>query len=564
MVYFTRLRQRISPLRGGSVYLGGGRYLVLFLAFLLAGCLVLIRFITYNLSSSPVENNRIPPDVAARPDIVDRNGLLLATDIQTFSLYADPRKILDPDEAVELLLTILPNLNAKDLYKKLTSGSSFAWIERGLTPSQKRSIFKLGIPGIAFRTEIRRFYPAGRQIAHVVGLVDIDNNGIGGIEKYIDTSGLSILRAQGLIKRANLEKVSLSLDLRVQSLVHNIVESSLAKFQAIAAGAVILDIATGEVLALVSIPDYDPNTPASALKAENLNRMTAGVYEMGSTMKSFTTAMTLDTDGFGLNSIFDASKPLVFGKQVIHDYHGKNRPLKLWEVFIYSSNIGSAQEVKAVGIEQQKNFLSKLGLLSKLQTELPEVATPIVPKVWREVNAATISFGHGLATTPLQTAVAAAALVNGGYLLKPTFLKQERAEPKTVGTQVIKASTSEKMRYLDWLNGNVGSGKLARVAGYRVGGKTGTAEKVVNGKYVSSLRFNSYLASFPIDAPRYLVLTIIDEPKKFENDLSATAAYNAGRMAAEIIERTAFYLGVLPDATKEGVPPILPNEEKPQ
>lgn len=557
--------QIVSPLTSQKIYYGHGRLLFIVIIF---GCMALLsmgRLVSYcffnNLSNSPKE---LTQDVAARPDIIDRNGRLLATDIRTYSLYADPRQIFDPNETVELLVGALPQLNTRDTYNKLTSHSAFVWIERGLSPQKRQEILNLGIPGLGFRSEIRRFYPAGNITSHVVGLVDIDNYGIAGIEKYIDQNGLSVLRANGLVNQKNLKPLRLSLDLRVQTIVHEVVDTALKKYKAIAAGAVVLNIHTGEVISLVSVPDYDPNKPSQAFQPDKLNRISAGVYEMGSTMKSFTTAMALDSNKFNLNSLFDASEPIRFGNQTIHDYHGKNRILKLWEVFIYSSNIGSVREVQALGIPYQEEFLKRLGILDRLQTELPESASPIFPRVWKPVNSATIAFGHGLATTPLQTAAGDAALLNGGYWIKPTFLVQSASKAQETAKRVVQTSTSDKMRYLDWLNGNLGSGRLARVWGYRVGGKTGTAEKVVNGKYSNNVRFNAYLAAFPIEAPQYVVLTIIDEPKKVAPDPSATAAFNAGRMAGDIIRRAAFYLGVSPDPSKEGRPPFLTEEEKPK
>ncbi|MHC1548438.1 peptidoglycan D,D-transpeptidase FtsI family protein [Phyllobacterium sp. K27] len=501
--------------------------------------------------------------LAARPDILDRNGEVLATDIKTNSLYAEPKRIIDPDEAIELLSTVLPDLNFEQTYSRLKSKAGFAWLKRGLTPQQKSQIMALGIPGIGFRTEKARFYPGGPTASHILGLVNIDNQGIAGMEKYIDDHGLSDLRDAGLADSRSLEPVKLSIDLRVQHVVRDVVVQAMQKYSAIAAGAVVLSVRTGEVLAMASAPDFDPNNPYNALEKDRLNRMSAGAYEMGSTIKSFTTAMALDSGKVNLQSTFDARRPITIGRQTIRDFHGKGRVLTLPEVFIYSSNIGSAKEADVVGIDGHREFLHRMGLLDRMVTELPEVARPMEPKVWKKVHSITIAFGHGMATTPLQTAVGAAALMNGGRLMPPTFLPRTIEEANKVAKQVVSEKTSEDMRYLYRLNaekGSGGSGNRATVPGYRVGGKTGTAEKVVNGRYSKDVRFNAFVAAFPIDKPEYVVLTIVDEPKAEAGKIGATAGYNAAPMVQEIIRRSATFLGVQPDFNEEQISaPMMVN-----
>ncbi|WP_439272072.1 peptidoglycan D,D-transpeptidase FtsI family protein [Pseudochrobactrum sp. HB0163] len=516
------------------------------------------RLIYYGLQGGDDEGYRAAAasTLASRPDIVDRNGEVLATDIKTASLYAEPRKIADPDETLELLATVLPNLDWESTYRKLKSGAGFVWIQRGLTPRQQSQIMALGVPGIGFRTEKSRFYPGGPTASHILGLVNIDNQGIAGMEKYIDSQGLSDLRQAGLAQPENLEPFRLSIDLRVQHIMRDELVQAIAKYRAIAAGAVVLNAKTGEVVAMASVPDFDPNNPYNALEKDRLNRMSAGTYEMGSTIKSFTTAMALDSGKFNLDSKFDATRPITIGRQTIRDFHGKARWLTLAEVFIYSSNIGSGKEADAVGIEGHRAFLKRLGLLNRMHTELPEVARPVEPRVWKKVHSITISFGHGMMTTPLQTAVAAAALMNGGKLIPPTFLPRTEAQANAIATQVLKPKTSDDMRYLYRLNAEIGSGRRAEVKGYRVGGKTGTAEKVINGRYSKDVRFNAFLAAFPMDDPTYIVLTIIDEPKPEEGKFSATAGLNAAPMVANIIRRSASFLGVQPDFAKDA-PPIL-------
>ena len=484
---------------------------------------------------------------ASRPDIVDRNGEVLATDIKTASLFAEPRRIVDADEVIEKMSTVLPDIEVEQTYHKLKSGAGFVWLKRQLTPRQQNDIMQLGLPGIGFRTEKRRFYPGGETASHILGLTNIDNKGIAGIEKYIDDQGLADLQASGLAIAKDLKPFKLSMDIRVQHIVHDEIKQAMERYHAIAAGAVVLSVKTGEVLAMASVPDYDPNNPFNAHDKDRLNRMSAGLYEMGSTFKSFTTAMALDSGKVTLESTFDASRPIRIGSQTINDFHGKGRVLTVPEVFIYSSNIGSAKEADVVGIEGHREFLHRLGLLDRMDTELPEVARPTEPKVWKKVHSITVAFGHGVSTTPLQTAVASAALMNGGYLMDPTFLKRSEEEAMASAKKVIEDQTSADMRYLYALNAEKGSGKNARVPGYRVGGKTGTAEKVVNGRYSSSVRFNAFVASFPMDDPQYIVLSIIDEPKPEKPGMGATAGSNAAPIVANIIRRAGALLGVKPE-----------------
>ena len=484
---------------------------------------------------------------ASRPDIVDRNGEVLATDINTASLYAEPRRIVDADEALEKLLTVLPDLNIEQTYNRLQSDAGFIWLRRQLSPRQQQAIMQLGIPGIGFRTEKRRFYPGGTTASHIVGLVNVDNKGIAGMEKYIDDQGLADLQATGLAVAKDLEPVRLSIDLRVQHVVRDEIVRAMESYRALSAGAVVMDVRTGEVLAMASVPDFDPNNPYNAHDKDRLNRMSAGVYEMGSTIKSFTTAMALDSGKVTMESRFDATRPIVVGGRRIRDFHGKGRVLTVPEVFIYSSNIGSAKEADVVGIEGHREFLYRLGLLSRMDTELPEVARPTEPKVWKKVHSITAAFGHGFSTTPLQTAVGVSALVNGGYLMPPTFLIRNQDQAMASATKVVQDYTVQAMRYLYNLNAEKGSGRRGTVPGYRVGGKTGTAEKVVNGRYSSEKNFNAFVAVFPMDNPQYIVLTVIDEPKLENSSRSATAGVTAAPIASNIIRRSAAMLGVKPD-----------------
>ncbi|WP_287740809.1 penicillin-binding protein 2 [Methylobacterium sp.] len=486
---------------------------------------------------------------AIRPDIVDRNGEILATDIRTVSLFAEPKNIYDKDEAVELLTAVLPGLNARELREKLSSKKGFVWVKREITPKQQAEVHRLGIPGIGFLPDHKRVYPNGVAAAHVLGFANLDNVGIAGIEKYIDKSGLKDLNSLGFIQRAaDLAPVRLSLDLRAQHAVRDELVKGMEHFRAKAAAGLILDVVTGEVIALVSLPDFDPNEPADALHPDRINRMNVGVYEMGSTFKAVTTAMAIDSGKFTINSTFDtAGGVLRYGRQVIHEYHGTGRVLTVPEVFIHSSNIGSAKMALGVGVPGHKAFLKKMGLLDRMRTELPESAEPIVPARWSEINTITIAFGHGLAVAPIQAAAAVAALANGGELVTPTFLKRSEAEAHEKGARVISPQTSEALRFIMRMNAVHGSAKKSAIPGYFIGGKTGTAEKVINGRYAKNRLFTTFMAISPADKPRYLFLTIMDEPQPAPETFGyATAAWNSGTITGRIIERVGPVLGIPP------------------
>lgn len=511
------------------------------------------RLVMYAMREPEATSSIMPADrlMASRPDILDRNGEVLATDIRTVSLFAEPHKIVDPDEVIEKLRTVLPDIDSKQIYHKLSSSSRFQWLRRQLTPKQQSEILALGIPGIGFRPEKRRFYPGGATAAHIVGYVNIDNRGVAGMERYIDTQGLADLAAVGMTSDQPLEPVRLSIDVRVQAILRDVLMSAIQKFRAKGAGGVVLDANTGEVLAMASAPDFDPNDPAAGGEEGWLNRMSNGTFEMGSTFKSFSLAMALDSGKFSMNDSFDARYPIRIGGFTIKDFHGKGRFLTMPEVFQYSSNIGTAKMADAVGIEGHKEFLTRLGLLSKMKTELPEVATPSQPRTWKKINSITISFGHGVSTTPLQTAVAGAALVNGGRLIEPTFLPRSREDSDLAATTVIKKTTSDNMRWLFEWNGTQGSGKSALVEGFDVGGKTGTADKVINGRYNHDHNFNAFLAAFPIYKPRFVVLTFIDDPRS-ETDRAVLAGNSAAPMVKDIISRSAAILGVKPRFGENG------------
>ena len=539
--FFSRQRRPSSEARGRVVLAMAG--------FGLLYALVALRLVLLSVFGGPADGGAGTVDTvaAARPDIVDRNGEVLATDIRTASLYGEPRRIIDPDDAAERLVSVLPDLDARRVRAQLATDAGFVWLKREITPRQREAIHGLGIPGLGFTMENRRFYPGGSTAGHVLGHVNIDNQGIAGIEKHIDSLGLADLHQAGFAIDTTLEPFALSLDLRVQHAVRDELARAMERYRSIAAIGIVLDVDTGEVVAMSSLPDYDPNHPRQSLDKDTLNRATVGVYEMGSTFKMFTTAMALDSGLVTLQDTFDATRPLRVASFTIDDFHGKRRWLSVPEIFIYSSNIGTARMALAVGIEQQRAFLARLGLLSELKTELPESGAPLPPRKWSKLSSITVSFGHGISVSPLQTAAAAAALMNGGKLIAPTFRRRTPEEAAAIADPVVSPQTSETMRKLMRLNVLKGSGRRAAVPGYIVGGKTGTAEKVVNGVYVSSKRRNAFVAAFPMDKPRYLVLTVLDEPKPEREGIGATAGLNAAPTAGAIIRRIAPMLGIEPN-----------------
>jgi len=483
----------------------------------------------------------------ARPDILDRNGQILATDVKAPSLFAEPRKLIDVDEAEELLTAVLPDLDGNEMRERLSSKRGFVWLKREISAKQQQEIHRLGIPGVGFLTENKRIYPNGPVVSHEIGHVNIDNQGIAGIEKWLDGQGLAALHMAGLATDRLQRPVQLALDLRVQFALRDELIAAREKFKAKASSGVIVNVNTGEIVALVSEPDYDPNNPREANDPTRINRLTTGVYEMGSSFKSFTLAMALDSGKVTLDSKFDARGDLHYGKFTIHDYHAQHRILTVPEIFTYSSNIGTAHMALSLGVDYHKAFLKKLGQLDRLRTELPESAEPLVPKNWGELNTVTIAFGQGLSVAPLQAVMGIAALVNGGKLIPPTFLKRDQAAADRLATRVIKPETSDKMRYLMRLNVEKGTATRANVAGYYVGGKTGTSEKVVGGRYSKTKVLTSFTAIMPADKPQYLLLIMIDEPQGLaETHGFATSGWNAVPVGAKVIERVAPLLDIPP------------------
>ena len=502
------------------------------------------------LKSGPQSQMAVSEPLAtsfARPDLIDRNGRLIATDVEAPSLFADPAIILDRDEVVEKLAGVLTDLDQADLRRALTDKARrFVWIRRGLSPQVAQRIHDLGLPGLSFRKELRRAYPAGELAGHVIGSVNVDNKGTAGIEKYIDdTAGLEPVHSASLSDRA---PVRLSLDLGVQHALEDELETALRRYHTEGAAGLVLDVQTGEVVASASLPRIDPARPAMGLDPRFIDRISAGTYELGSVFKTLTVAMALDAGTAKADSMLDVRQPLTAGRFTITDYHPAGRPLSVAEVFTHSSNVGAGMLALDAGAEKMAAFLKRAGLTGPIKTEAGTVSPPQLPAQWDRAELITVSYGHGIAVAPLQFAAAAASLVNGGVRVTPTFLRyrpETSAKPETV----VSLATSREMARLMRLNvlDSEGTGKRADVPGYRVGGKTGTAERADGGGYQKKAVISSFLSVFPADSPRYVTFVLLFEPEgTVETGGQRTASTNAAPVTARIIRRIAPQLGVAP------------------
>jgi len=468
-----------------------------------------------------------------RADIVDRNGVVLATSVPVMSAFVNPRLLLDTQEASRKIASVLPDLKYEDIKDKLDADKTFVWIKRGLSPREYDQVNRLGIPGLEFQAEERRIYPQGTAAAHVVGYSSIDNSGLAGIERYFDQ------------RLQSGETIQLSIDLRLQRMVEEEIARAVKEFSAIGATAVVMDVTNGEILAMASLPTYDANKAKTITNEALFNRATLGVYEQGSTFKIFNSAMALDSGKVTMTSVIDATNPIKIDRFTINDDHPQRRPLTVPEVFTYSSNIASAKmAADIVGPEGQKQFFDKIGFLKPLNTQLPEVAGPLWPRQWARISAMTIAFGHGLSVTPLHLATGSSAMINGGMLYMPSFVKRN-GPPE--GRRVIKKETSMQMRQLMRLNAIQGTGKNADVKGYEVGGKTGTAEKPARGGYRQKALISSFVGAFPMSEPRFMILVSLDEPK----GTAKTGGYATGGMVAapsvkNIVESIVALYGILP------------------
>ena len=475
-------------------------------------------------------------DDVRRADIVDRNGALLATTLKTVSLYADSRLIADAKVSAEKLVQIFPHLKYGDVLQKLQSGKRFDWIKRNISPEQQYQVLQIGEPGLEFEEAFKRFYPQGELVAHLLGYSNVDTQGLSGVERSFNRH-----LGEG-------QELKLTLDVRLQHVLKRELASAMQEFEAPAAAGAIMDVSTGEILAGVSLPDFNPHNPGKADEQAVFNRLTLGVYELGSVFKIFSTAGFFERHDVPMGTTFDATEPIKAGRFTINDYHAEDRILTVPEVFMYSSNIGSALMGQAVGTDGLRKFYSDLGLLSPLDFEVREVGRPMVPSPWREVNTLTASYGHGLATTPLQLITAVSSIVNGGYLVRPSLVMQEEpSENIKEDIRVVSAKTAQRMRQLLRLVVTDGTGKNADVQGYRVGGKTGTAEKIIDGRYDNKKKISSFIGVFPMDAPRYAVFVMVDEPKGQKHTFGyATGGWVAAPAVSRIVASMGSILGIQP------------------
>lgn len=483
----------------------------------------------------------------ARPDIVDRNGRIIATDVAANSLFADPALILDLDEAVEKLASTLPGLSQPELRRTLGDRNRrFAWIRRGLAPIEAQRVHDLGLPGFAFRREPKRVYPGGTLAGHIVGQVNPDNRGVAGIERHIDENlGLDPVQGAGA---SRLGAVRLSIDLGVQHAVADELQAAGERFKAEGAAGLIMDAMTGEIVAAASWPPIDPNIPGAMLQSDRPERLQGGVYELGSVFKVLTVAMALDDGQASLGKVYDVTKPITFGRHQIRDLHPQGRPLTVRDIFLHSSNVGAAQMALEAGTTRQLVFLARMGLLEPLRTEAGPIAPPLLPARWAEVETATIAFGHGLAVAPMQFAAVVASLVNGGRRVLPTYLAGGDRKSPGANENVLAPATSEALRELMRLNVTLphGTGRRAEVAGYRVGGKTGTAEMAGKGGYQAKAVISTFVGALPMEAPRYVVMVSLFEPQPEDGGKGITAGLNAAPVTAAIVARVAPILGIMP------------------
>ena len=487
------------------------------------------------------------PDPAAprlaRAAIVDRNGQTLALSLPIAELYANPHEVMDPAKIAEQLVHVVPRLDRATIATRLASNKAFVYLARELSPSEELAINDLGIPGLYFQVSERRHYPLGRVAAQVLGGVDVDERGVAGAERAFDAR-----------LRTDPAPLHLSLDVRVQAVVREELLAAMTEFQAIGASGIVMDVRTGEVLAMVSLPDYDANAFGATPPDDRFNRAITGLFEPGSTFKLQTAAMALDSGAAHLWDQFDASAPIHIGRFTITDFEGKHRWLYLPEVLAYSSNLGAAHIALTVGAERQRAWLRAMGFFDRVGIELPEAARPMVPPVsnWREVATMTIGFGHGIAVSPLHVVRGTAAIANGGLVLRPTILAlPDGAMPE--GVRVMEESTSAVMRRLMRLVVTAGYGKKADVPGYFVGGKTGTAEKVGAHGYRKHTNVSAFVSVFPMNAPRYAVYMMLDEPHgNAATGFFSTAGQVSAPAAGRVIARIGPMLGLFPETENAG------------
>lgn len=434
-------RRRRPPVVNASL-IGGAM-----LAFGIVGAQVLSLGLTPRTQMTMAVSEPVATSFS-RPDIIDRNGRLLATDVEAPSLFADPAIVIDRDEIVEKLVTVLPDLNTSELRAALSDRSRrFVWVRRGLSPSVAQRIHNLGLPGLAFRKELRRAYPAGALAGHVLGSVNVDNKGTAGIEKYIDDAvGVDPVNSAALSTRA---PVRLSLDVGVQHALEDELDTAVRRYRSEGAAGIVLDIKSGEIVASASLPRIDPSRPPTSNDAALADKIAGGTYELGSVFKTLTIAMAFDEGLATPSTVLDVRVPLEAGRHTIRDLHSAGRPLTVTEIFTQSSNVGAGMLALQAGPDRMRAFLGKLGLLTPAKTEAGAIAAPQLPGQWERSELITVSYGHGLAVAPLQFAAATAAILNGGVSITPTLLKYQpgaNAKAKRVVTRETSSAIARLMR----------------------------------------------------------------------------------------------------------------------
>ena len=482
-----------------------------------------------------------------RGDIVDRNGDPLARTIDAWTIAVHPNKVIGDKLALARRLTqLMPELNEEQYFALLRSGKPFFYLRRRASPSLVEAVNAIGEPGLAIEREPDRLYPQTSLAAHVLGYTDIDGHGVAGMERALDKS-LSdpSSRSQPLV---------LSIDIRVQQALEHELSDAMAKFSAIGAAGVVMDVHTGEVLAMTSLPEINPNAPGAASPEARFNRATQGVYELGSTFKPFTVAMAMESGtikSFGQQ--YNCPQVLSAYGHLVHDTHPFGRICSVAEIMEESSNIGTAQIADQLGTQRQKYWLGKMGFLGAVPIELKERGRALTPGArWGPFETMTVGFGQGIAVAPLQLAMGYATLFNGGVYHSPTLLKVGPGHPLPPGKRVFSEDTSYRMRALLRLVVMKGTGKKADAPGYRVGGKTGTAQKLINGRYSQTINITSFAGVFPMDEPRYVIVAMLDEPKATKDTYGfTTAGWNVAPVVSGTISRIAPMLGVQPDTNRE-------------
>lgn len=548
---FSRTAIHLSGQKRSALDMARGRLMMLSLFFILAYLIVAARVVDLTIiqgelkkgeeTVSYLEAEPVKPKKTHRADILDRNGVILARTLKTSSLYADPLIIGKNAETVARdLVGIFPEMTYGETLKKLQEKRRFVWIKRNMTPDDQYKILQIGHPGLGFQEEQRRIYPQGALAAHVVGYTSIDDHGLGGLE-----AGFDKLLLEGD------EPLITTIDVRIQHALRREIANAVKKFSGVAGIGMVMDVNSGEILAATSLPDFDPHRVTDQNKDALFNRLTHGVFEPGSTFKVFTTAAAIES-GAGLNTAYDAREPLKVSRFRISDFHPERRVLTLPEVFMHSSNIGSVRMEQQVGKEAYVNFLRDLGLLKKPEIELPEVGSPSLPDT-SDIRMMTVSYGHGIAVSPLQLVTAASSIMNGGILVKPTLVLDKSLSGKDrKNVRVVSEKTAHRMRQLMRLVVTDGTGSKADVKGYNVGGKTGTAEKDSAGGYEKNKLRSSFLGFFPSENPRYAVYVLIDEPKGIKETYGyATAGWVAAPTVGKVIESIVAIEGIKPQDNDE-------------